>query len=426
MNFLLVSYGSAGDIHPYLALGKALRLHKHRVIFITNEYFRSAVEFAGLEFKKVGTKEEYESISQSPLLFDSTKAFEFVAKEVIMKHMREYYDAIKSLANEDAVLIAQSIAPAARIAHEKLGIPYATFNLQPMSIWSIHQPPRFSGLAIPGFLPLWLKSYILNAANKHVIDKQFAPGINKFLSELGIPAQKNFFTHWLYSPQKVIVAFPEWFAKPAVDWPSHTTLTGFISLDNKEELSPEMQHFLASGDPPLVFTAGSAMQHAKTFFKTAVEVMQRLNYRAIFITSFPKQLPAKLSNNTFVCSFASYPQLFPKVKAVIHHGGIGTIAHVLAAGKPQLIVPFAHDQPDNAFRTEKLGVGYRISPHRFKAAYVTRKLRKLLQSPEVQRNCSEYSRKIDFSLNMNNLVNELEKFVWRSQSNELLKKEEVS
>lgn len=104
------------------------------------------------------------------------------------------------------------------------------------------------------------------------------------------------------------------------------------------------------------------MQHAKAFFKTAVEVEQRLNLRSIFITSFPEQLPARFDDNICVCSFASDTKLFPKVKAVVHHGGIGIIAHVLAAGKPQLIVPFAHDQPDNVYRTEKLGVGYRISP----------------------------------------------------------------
>lgn len=116
-----------------------------------------------------------------------------------------------------------------------------------MSFWSIHQSPRFSSLTIPVCWPLWFKRFLLNAANEHVIDKQFAQEINKSLAELGLPDQKNFFTHWMYSPQKVIGAFPEWFAKPAIDWPPSATLTDFIALDTEEELSLELHRFLTSG-----------------------------------------------------------------------------------------------------------------------------------------------------------------------------------
>lgn len=414
MNILLVSFGSAGDIYPYLAIGKELRERNHSVTFITNQYFRNEIEEAGLKFRMVGTKDEFQHIVQNPLLFNSSKAFKFVTHEIILKHMREFYEAIRDLSDTQTLVIAQSIAPAARIAHEKLGISYITLNLQPMSFWSIHQPPRFSGLALPEYLPYGLKSYILNAANEHVIDKQFAPEINKFLDELGLPPQKNFFTEWMYSPQMVIGAFPEWFASPAPDWPPSSFLCGFIVPPNLTDLSSDLETFLNSGEPPLLFTAGSAMQHAASFFLTAAEVTRKLKTRSIFNTSYPEQVPPGLGNRFFISDYVSYQKLLPKVKAVVHHGGIGTIAHALAAGKPQLIVPFAHDQPDNAYRAVKLGVASKVTPRNFKTSRVVHKLKALLTSRDVEEKCAFYAGKIDFDSNLNYLADLIEDFGYRN------------
>lgn len=409
MDILLVSFGSSGDIIPYIAIGKALKERNHKVTFITNQVFKERIEQHGITFFQVGTKEEFERISENTSLFHPKKAFEFIVQEIIIKYLREYYFAIEKLVTQNTVIISQSIAPAPRIAHEKLSVPLITLNLQPLSFWSIHKPPVFSGLYVNEKWPYKIKSFILNSANKHYIDKQYQPGINKFLSELSLPPQSEFFSKWLYSPQLVLGAFPEWFAGIAPDWPPNSHLTGFISLRNNSELSDDILEFLNSGIPTLVFTAGSAMQHAHRFFKVAVKATRKLNYRAILITSFPEQIE-DTGTDLFICNFVSYEKLFPKVAAVIHHGGIGTISLVLAAGKPQIAVPFAHDQPDNAFRIEKLKIGVKIKPDKFNCGNVYKKLTYLLKSETIINNCIEYSKKINFEDSIQKIINHVESF----------------
>lgn len=409
MNILLVSFGSSGDINPFIAVGEALQKRNHKVTFITNEIFKTQIEGRGLSFYQVGTKEEYESLSRDSRLFHPRKAFKFIVRNIIWKYMRDYYRAIRELANDQTIVVAQSIAPGARIAHEKLSIPLISLNLQPFSFWSIQKPPFFSGLSIPGSLPFEIKKYILENANKYYIDKVFGPEINTFREELGLPQEKNFFTKWMYSPQKVIGAFPDWFAEPADDWPQNTTLAGFVSSESNSALPPKVESFLKSGNPPLVITVGSAMQHGRKFFKTSMDAVKYLKKRAIIITSFPEQVPAH-GEDVLVCDFAPYKQLFPHIEAIIHHAGIGTIAHAIAYAIPQLLVPFAHDQPDNAFRVEKLGLGIKIHPKHFRRNNVIRKLNELLVSDEIKENCKKYSQKIDFESSTNLIADEIENF----------------
>src|SRR5204862_2935338 len=104
------------------------------------------------------------------------------------------------------------------------------------------------------------------------------------------------------------------------------------------------------------------MQHGKELFRASLECCEALNLRPIFLTKFPAQLPEPLAAAVRHCHYAPFSQLFPECDAVVHHGGAGTAAQALAAGLPQLIVPMAWDQPDNAFRVKDLGAGDWTSP----------------------------------------------------------------
>jgi UDP:flavonoid glycosyltransferase YjiC (YdhE family) len=410
MNVILTSFGSSGDINPFLAVGSALKSRGHQVSFISNEFYKAVIEEHGLKFYQVGTKEEYIRTAQSEHMFHPDKAFRFIVRELIIKYQRDYYYAIENIRTDKSIVISQSISPGPRIAHEKLSIPLISLNLQPFTFWSVFNPPVFSGFFLPSYLPYKVKKYILEMVDKHYIDKQYAPEINRFLSDLGLPSQQNFFSRWMYSPQLIIGAFPGWFGQPSPDWPRNTRLSGFIMLNNDDELPPPLEQFLEAGEPPLVFTAGSAMQHVESFFETAIAVTKALNRRAIFITSYSGQIPHYKEDCCFVCNSVPYQKLFPRVEAVIHHGGIGTIAHVIAAGKPQLVVPFAHDQPDNASRVERLGLGITVPSGKFHPGLVIYKLNDLLLSSEIRNNCIRHAKFINFNESMNKLTRYIEEF----------------
>jgi len=149
--------------------------------------------------------------------------------------------------------------------------------------------------------------------------------------------------------------------------------------------------FLDSGPPPLVFTPGSAMRHASKFFMAAIEACRLLKARGVLISPFRDQIPADLPPTVLALDSIPFSRLFSRAAAVIHHGGIGTVSQALRAGVPQLIMPMAFDQHDNASRLETLGVARSLSPRRFRGPAVARLLGELLGSPSVAASCRSLS-----------------------------------
>ena len=170
-----------------------------------------------------------------------------------------------------------------------------------------------------------------------MIDPLLGPSINELRQELGIESPaRGIFRDWNLSPQLVLGLFPEWFAPTQPDWPGQVALTGFPLWDQPEAagLPVEVDEFLRGGEPPIVFTPGSAMAHGQEFFQAAVEACQSLGRRGILLTKYPQQLPPALPADVRHFSFVPFSQLLPRAAALVHHGGIGSSAQGLAAGLP--------------------------------------------------------------------------------------------
>ena len=213
--------------------------------------------------------------------------------------------------------------------------------------------------------------------DRFLIDALLAPETNAFRAELGLPPVSRLFDRWLHSPQRTIGLFPEWFAPPPPDWPPNVVLTGFPLWDESGVRGPssELEEFLGAGEPPVVFTAGSAMTQAQRFFQVSAEVCRATGRRGLFLTMFPEQLPAPLPDGVRHFDYVPFSAVLPRSAVLVHHGGIGTTAQALAAGVPQLVVPAAHDQPDNAVRVRRLGAGEFLLPRSYTAANAVEVLR---------------------------------------------------
>ena len=122
-------------------------------------------------------------------------------------------------------------------------------------------------------------------------------------------------------------------------------------------LQADLSAFLDAGVPPVAFTFGTGMRHAGPVFRAAAEACRTLEVCALFLTKFAEQLPAGLPPTIRHVAYAPFQQLFPRCAAVVHHGGIGTLAKAFAAGVPQLALPVAYDQTDNGIRVKRLGAG---------------------------------------------------------------------
>lgn len=396
LHVLLPTLGSSGDVHPVIALGLALQARGHQATVITNEFFESQVRAAGLGFLELGTVAEGEKILADPRLWDLSKAFECIAQLVMLPNLRRLYHLIEQHADSRTVVAASGICLGARVAQEQLGIPLATVHLQPSMLRSYDDSGVVGRLPLGPGVPHTLKRAFYWLADTLLIDRLLAPELNAFRKELGLAPVHRLFAGYIHSPQLVLGLFPEWFAPKQPDWPANLHLPGFVLYDASShvEVPPEVQSFLAEGPPPVLFTPGSGAATLHDFFCESVEASRQAGVRAMLVTNFPEQLPSDLPKGVRAFSYVPFSQILPRCAAMVYPGGIGTMAQTIHAGIPHLVVPYAHDQPDNAARMERLGLGMRVDPKQYRAGAVASLLKKLTADPEIRSQCRAFSSRI--------------------------------
>ena len=365
---------------------------------MTNEHFEPLVRRVGFGFAAIGTDEEFQEALKDPTVWHSLAGARTLARWVCKLTPVMYETVVRHHEPGQTVLVATGAAFGARIAQEKMGIPLATIVLQPTWFRSLHRMPVFAGAPpVPAWLPRPLKAALFWGVDV-VADRLFHIGeINRFRAGLGLPRLRHIQGWWL-SPQRVIGFFPDWFGLPQSDWPAQIRMPGFSMYDDRPPdagLDPEVERFLASGSPPIAFTPGTGNMHAQAFFKAAVDACGLLGRRGMLLTRHTVQLPDRLPDSIRHFAYIPFSQVLPRVAALVHHGGVGTLAQGMAAGIPQLVMPMAFDQPDNAARLKKLGVGDWLAPKAFRAPEVARKLGRLLSSADVAERCRTLAGKVD-------------------------------
>lgn len=400
MNIILLPAGSAGDINPFISIGQELKRRGHRISLFANAIYQALVEEQGFEFVATGSQEEFEQAIADPAIWDPRRGFKIIAQRLMIRPMPLLFEQIEQrYEKNNTLIVAPLYAFGARLAQEKLGVPLVSLALQPVVFWSEQAPPVMAAFRLPGWLPAALKRLALRALERYVIDKTLMTPLNAYRQQLALAPIRHIYSRWAASPQCVIGAFADWYAPPPPDWPKNLTLCGFASYDlSREQALPQAaQAFLDAGDPPIIFTPGSAMSHGSAFFRAAVQACRLLNRRALLLTRFKTSLPSDLPDTIAHFDYLPFSQVFSQAAAIVHHGGIGTLAYALAAGKPQLVMPMTHDQPDNAARLTRLGVGDSLAPKHFTGAAVAARLQALLDSKDVQRRCQALQARMDFT-----------------------------
>jgi len=403
LDVLLPTIGSAGDVHPIIAFGTALQKRGHRATVITNQFFEPQVRDAGLDFVALGTTREAEEAIADPRLWHKTKSFACIVERAIAPNIDRLYQTIQGRRKPNTVVAASALCFGARVAQENLGVPLASVHLQPAIIRSLVDGGQQGRIPMGPSVPRFGKKAVFWLLDKVWGDRLLAPPINSFRASVGLPPVRRILRDYVHSPQMVIGLFPEWFAPIQPDWPPNTHLAGFVLHDDSERqtVGAEVEQFLAGGSPPLVFTPGSAAATLKDFFRESVEACRIGGHRAMLVTNFPEQLPGNLPSEVRHFPYLPFSQILPRCSALVYPGGVGTMAQAINAGIPHLVVPHGHDQPDNAFRVKRLGLGSSVYPERYTAARVARILRELLTSSEIRSRCASYCRRIDSAAALN-------------------------
>ena len=386
MHFILATVGTDGDVFPHIGLGAVLRRRGHRVTLAAPETYRHRAQTFDLEFCPLVSSDEVRQMLADPDLWHPFRSGWMMARWGGPMIPRQY-EALAKLADQsDSVLIANAGVLAARLVQEKRGVPMATLLLQPGLIPSCTNPPEMpGGVTIPNWLPHPLRRMYwlgIDAAGYAMV----SPPLNRMRRALGLAPVTRLFRWWL-SPDLVIGLFPNWYAPPQPDWPAQIRLSGFGRFDGAHaQLPEEVEKFCKDGAPPIAFTLGTGMSHAGRFFRAAVAACESIGARALLLTKFKEILPRNLPSGIRHCAYAPFRQLLPRCSAVVHHGGVGTTAAALEAGSPQLVLPLAWDQPDNAARINDLRVGLSLGPRHRSSRHLAQALSQLM-SPEVRQRC---------------------------------------
>jgi UDP:flavonoid glycosyltransferase YjiC (YdhE family) len=386
MHALLATVGSDGDVFPHLGLGAALRARGHDVTLAAPEPYRACALALGLAFCPLVTAEEVGRMLADPDLWHPLKSGRMMARWGGPLVPRQYALLAERADAPNTVLIANPGALAARLVQEKFRVPTVSLLIQPGLVPSSTAPPEMpAGLTLPSWSPGWVRSLYwraLDAAGYLFV----ARSLNRVRAALGLAPVRRLFRWWL-SPDLVIGLFPAWYAAPQPDWPAQLRLAGFARFDGvRDELAGDLRSFCGDGTAPVAFTLGTGMAHAGRFFRAAVAACVRSGVRGLLLTKYPHLVPSQLPPSVRHCAFAPFRQLLPLCGAVVHHGGVGTTAAALQAGCPQLVLPLAWDQPDNAARVVRLGVGRMLGARQRTAGHLARALGRLLV-PEIRTRC---------------------------------------
>ncbi len=409
-DILLLPFGSAGDVFPFIWLGRHLMACGHRVTMITACLFEKQARKAGLNFIPLGEEDEFEAMIRDPRIWQAgigTKlVFDFAAAST-----EPYLAAIEQCGHVDLMLAPLTVF-GARLAREKHGTPLITVHLQPAVFLSVHETPLLHpAMRLLRAMPVWFKRALFSLPNP--VDLFALPKVRRICEAKGIKPPRSLWREWWDSPDGVLAFFPEWFAKPQPDWPANLLQWTFPleDLATEQPLKPELHAFLAAGERPVVFTPGSANVHASRFFVVAAEAVHRIGCRAVFVTCEPQQVPPNLPGNILTVDFAPFSTLLKHASAFVHHGGIGTMSQGFAAGVPQLIMAMAHDQPDNADRLQRLGAGSSLSVRQFTPDRVARELKRLMDEKSFRKSAANCAAQLAESRDVNRLLRWIEERV---------------
>lgn len=401
---VLTTFGSLGDLYPYLAIAGGLQSRGHRPLVATSERYRQQVEAAGIDFHPVrpDSLPDFEGDGEFlGAMMSQGRSLEYVVCYLLMPHLRaSYADLMAASAGAD-LLVAHPLTFAGPLVAEKIGIPWVSCILSPYSLLSAWD---LQGYLWTGNIPLSTEEKAQIAAMQDGIGRHFqwqarfwsAPW-RQLRRELGLPSCCDSLFGGIHSPYLVLALFSEVLAAPQPDWPPQTRIAGFpfYRPPNSEGLSGELLRFLDAGEPPIAFTLGSSAVLAPgNFYFEAAAALRELGYRAVLLAGQEarKLPPELLQEGAIAVEYAPHSELFPRSAAIVHHGGVGTTGEALVAGRPMLVVPDEFDRPDNAARVARLGVGRILNRDRYSAAALDAELKQLLFDPVYEERAASIGR----------------------------------
>lgn len=395
MNVTLLTMGSRGDVQPYVALARGLRRAGHQVRLATHASFESFVRSQGLDFAPLaGDPREILAGEAGKAMLESRDPVTFLRRFIavgrdIAPLLLE--DARSALAGSEAVIYS-TLAFVGHHVAEQLDIPAIAAHLQP-----IGQTGAFPYMMFPQS-PSLGSGYnrATHALSEWLTLRAFAPMTARWRQELGLPpvtireaTRLRIPTLHGYSPQVV--------PTPA-DWGAWHHVTGYWFLEAPGDWQPpdELVSFLAAGSPPVCVGFGSmGSRDPAGTTRVVLEALRRAGRRGLLLGGWGGFDLSGLPPEVFALDEAPHDWLFPRMAAVVSHGGAGTTGASLRAGVPTILTPYGMDQPFWGHRVAQLGVGPAPIPRkRLTAKRLAIAIEAACEDPKIQERAGSLGERI--------------------------------
>jgi len=361
MKISIVTVGTRGDVQPYVALGLGLTRAGHTVKVVTDPAFAGFISDFGLEFAAMdasplrAVQDASVGMEKNPIRFN--RWIQGQVEPVARGAIRQLRDACQGA---DVMLHSGLAAMFAYPVAQALRLPSISASLWPYA--PTREFPSQLAAELPGWVPLrswynWLSAYAAPALLYAMIYKTINACRQEVLGIPAIPYRRYASVSLVKSP--ALYAYSPYVIPRPRDWGEYIHITGYWFLEQDETWQPpaELLSFLAREPKPVYIGFGSMVdEEAEALTRLVVEAVEAAELRAVLLGGWAELGKSGLSGRFLKVDAVPHPWLFPRVSAVVHHGGMGTTAEAFRAGVPMVIVPFYADQPYWGRRAHALGV----------------------------------------------------------------------
>ena len=394
---VIATWGSLGDLHPYLAIAVELKSRGHSVLVAANAPYKSKVEALDLEFAALGPQIPEGGGARRIIeqAMHPWRGSQWLFQNLLDPYARRSFEELEAACQNADFLLAHAIVLAAPLVAQKQGLKWATGVLSPISFWSPHDAPTCP-LPFDARTPSQGQAHALwSRISKPLARAATRPWFGQLdvlRAELGLSTLPHPLFDLMFS-SSTLALFTRQLGEPQPDWPPGTVQCGAPALQQQQVLAGEWHAWIDEGEAPIVWTLGSTAVHiARDFWRHAFhagrEMFRSHGLRSLFLTGSGDywRLPQPAREWGLATDYAPFEALFPRARTVVHQGGVGTTQGAMRSGVPQLIVPWAQDQPDNAARIAARGLGLTVRRSRFNAHSAVQALSTIADDPRfVQR-----------------------------------------
>lgn len=388
MKCVATSFGSAGDFLPTVAVAAAMRRAGHDVTFVANPFYERVIRGAGLAFAPCGSHVEvYDEVERNPHYLHPVHGLKAMWEDFGKSMVTATYYATREAARGADVVLAANVAFSGIWAAAEHDIPSVLTTATPIAWASRRGPMQLFDRA----LPEWALPSV-NGAARALANWVFGAELRSLARTLGVSARDASFAGTEAMASLHLGLWSPRVRAGADGDPPQSVVCGFARGGDlgatSRDLDPEIAAFLDAGAPPVVVGLGSVFSVGAGELLEEIARACEMAGRRCLVVGHPSGT-SRFSGDTLAVKYAPYHLVFPRAAAIVVHGGAGTTAEALRAGRPVLALPLAFDQFGVAWQVERLGVGVKVSKSDRSRATLAKTIERAIDDEEIARRSAQ-------------------------------------